>query len=38
MEMEWKRNGKKNRNEVEIKLFGMELNWNGNGMEKLRLK
>ena len=29
METEWKRNVKKNRNQVEIKLIGME--WNQNG-------
>ena len=29
METEWKRNGKKKRNQVEIKLIGMEWNWNG---------
>ena len=38
METEWKRNGKKYRNQVEIKLIGMEWNWNGNGMENFRLK
>ena len=40
--MEYKRNEKgmekQNRNQVEIKLIGMEWNWNGNGMENVRPK
>ena len=36
--MEWKRNGTKNSNQVEIKFIGMEWNQNGNGMENFRLK
>ena len=40
--MEWKRNEKgmrKNtRNQVEIKLIGIEWNWNENGMETFHQK
>ena len=35
MEIEWKWKGKKMTNHVEAKFDGMELKWNGNGVEKV---